>query len=307
MISSGYEISDKIHESARSIVYRGHRRSDGARVIIKAQQNEHPTRDELARFRREYELVRVLSGECVVRQYSYERLGGRMAIVMADSGARALTLVLASRQLSVREVLSLAIQITGALAEVHRQDVIHKDINPSNIVVNPATGRIQLIDFGFSTVLPRESPLPLSLDVLEGTLPYISPEQTGRVHRAIDYRTDLYSLGVTLYEMLTGAVPFRFTDQLELIHAHIAVEPVPPHEVANEVPRALSEIVVKLLSKSPDERYQSARGLLADLTDCEARLVATGRIDGVGPTRCHVSDRFEIPKSSMAAPPSGSC
>jgi predicted ATPase/signal transduction histidine kinase/tRNA A-37 threonylcarbamoyl transferase component Bud32 len=293
MIGSDYDIVERLHESARSLVHRGRRRSDGMPVVIKVLQREHPTLDELARFRREYELAKALVGEGTVGVYAFERLGDRTAIVMEDFGGRALSRRLGGQRTGTGEFLALAIPMAGALADVHRQRVIHKDINPSNIVVNDQ-GRVKIIDFGISTMLPRENMLAQSPDVLEGTLPYISPEQTGRVHQAIDHRTDIYSLGVSFYEMLTGAVPFRTTDPLELVHAHIAVAPAPPHQAAPEVPEALSRIVSRLLAKSPDERYQSALGLRADLADCEALFRATGGLEGAGPARAHVSDRFEI-------------
>jgi serine/threonine protein kinase len=167
-------------------------------------------------------------------------------------------------QLALADFLTLAIRVTDVLGQVHQQHIIHKDVNPANIVCNLATGQVKLIDFGIATLLSRESPVFCHPRVLEGTLAYMSPEQTGRMNRAVDYRTDFYSLGATFYELLTGQVPFPTTAPVELVHAHLARQPVPPHHLRPEIPPVLSAVVMKLLAKNPTERYQSAYGLKAD-------------------------------------------
>ncbi len=173
---------------------------------------------------------------------------------------------------------------------------MHKDINPSNIVLNPATGQVKLIDFGISTVLSRETPAFRNANVLEGTLAYISPEQTGRMNRDLDYRTDFYSFGVTLYELLTGLLPFPSTDALELVHSHIARLPPPPHVIRSDLPLAVSAIVLKLLAKNAEDRYQSAYGIVADLAECLRQWRASGSIAPFLLGRHDSSDKFQIPQ-----------
>ncbi len=180
------------------------------------------------------------------------------------------------------------------LGAIHAGNIIHKDINPSNIVYNPETGQVKIIDFGISTVLSRENPTLSNPNVLEGTLAYMSPEQTGRMNRAIDYRTDFYSLGATFYELLTGRLPFVTGDAMELVHCHMAKVPVPPHEVNPQIPKVVSDIVMKLLAKTAEERYQSAWGIKADLEECLTQLQTTGIIAEFTLARQDVSDKFQI-------------
>ena len=173
---------------------------------------------------------------------------------------------------SLPEFLNIAIKITEILGHIHSSNIIHKDINPSNIVFNPETGILKIIDFGISTQLSRENPTLKNPNVLEGTLAYMSPEQTGRMNRSLDYRTDFYSLGVTFYELLTGKLPFESTDALALVHCHLAKVPVSPREINSEIPKAVSDIVMKLMAKTAEERYQSAWGLKTDLENCLSQL-----------------------------------
>jgi predicted ATPase/signal transduction histidine kinase len=293
----GYALDQPLHWSGRSTIHGGRRQSDGAPVIFKLLSNEYPSAEAVARLRREYELARVAAGHGGVEVLGLEPVQGSWAIVMKDLGARALHLLLGARRLTLEETLQLGGRIATALAAIHQRRIVHKDINPSNIIVSPTTGEVWLIDFGLSTMLSRENPSLRSPNVLEGTLRYLSPEQTGRMNRAIDYRTDLYSLGITLYEMLTGQVPFQAADAVELVHLHIAQRPVPPHEVAPAIPRAVSDVVMKLLAKTAEERYQSALGVKADLELCLAHLGGPGRGPAdFTPGRQDVSDRFLLPQ-----------
>jgi predicted ATPase/GAF domain-containing protein/tRNA A-37 threonylcarbamoyl transferase component Bud32 len=275
----GYSLTDTAFEGSETIVYRGLREADGARVAVKITRNEYPTARELARLRRERDIldaVRTVPG--VGRAYALEKQGRGIALVLEDLGPCSLAGVLAARRLSVGEALGVAHAVAGTLSALHALGVIHKDIKPLNVMVDEATLTPRLVDFGIAARLSQETAPAASPAGLEGTLAYIAPEQTGRMNRVVDRRADLYSLGVVLYEMLTGALPFTATDPTELIHAHIARPPTPPHVHAPEVPEVVSAIVMRLLAKTPEERYQTARGLEADLEVCLNEWRATGAV-----------------------------
>jgi predicted ATPase/signal transduction histidine kinase/CheY-like chemotaxis protein len=204
----------------------------------------------------------------VILVYGLEHIQQRWTMVLEDFGGDSLALLNLAGQLDMVDFLTLAIDIADILGRIHQQHIIHKDINPSNIVLNPGTKQVKIIDFGISTVLSRENTPFRNPNVLEGTLAHISPEQTGRMNRVVDYRTDFYSLGVTFYELLTGQLPFAEDTPLELIHSHIAKQPVLPHHIDSTIPPLLSEITMKLMAKNAEGRYQSAFGLKHDLERC---------------------------------------
>ncbi|WP_413773993.1 serine/threonine protein kinase [Nostoc sp. MG11] len=190
----------------------------------------------------------------------------------------------------------LAIDITEILGRIHNVNIIHKDINPGNIVFNLDTGVVKIIDFGIATQFNRTNPTFKSPHVLEGTLAYISPEQTGRMNRWLDYRTDFYSLGVTFYQLLTGQLPFPTTDILELVHCHIAKSPVLPYELNAAIPKAVSDMIVKLMAKNAEDRYQSAWGIKADLEICDRQFAQSGQIDRIQLGLQDISQQFHIPQ-----------
>jgi predicted ATPase len=190
----------------------------------------------------------------------------------------------------------MAIKIVAALEKLHRNNIIHKDIKPHNILISEDLEEIKIIDFSIATQLSRETAAYSSLNLLEGTLAYISPEQTGRMNRYIDYRTDFYSLGVTFYEILTGQLPFVTKDPMELVHSHIAKEPVAPNQLKPEIPLAVSSIIMKLLAKNAEDRYQSASGIRVDLEDCLIQLKTTGKIIYFTPGQRDKSGQLLIPQ-----------
>jgi len=268
-----YETTEKIYESSSSIVYKAIRRKDDLPVVVKFLNEHYPERNQIARFRQEYQIassMQTLAG--VITVHSLEKHLNSLAIVMEDFGAESLEILFSTRKPQLKELLSLAVQVTRSLGEIHSANVIHKDINPSNIVLCPESRRLKIIDFGISTSLPREILSIANPATLEGTLAYLSPEQTGRGNRSVDYRADYYSLGATLYHLLTGRPPFETSDPLEMLHCHLARKPPAPHEIDPEIPREVSEVVLKLLSKDAEDRYQSAVGIAADLEECRDRL-----------------------------------
>ncbi len=260
----GYHTSGILYESAGTTVWRATRVADGVPVVVKMPTGDPPDLNRLARWRYEHEVLSGLSLRGVVRCFGLVYDHSRPALILEDIGGVSLRSVL-GRCRAVERFLPIAIALAETLSHLHDARIIHKDINPNNIVYNEETGELRLIDFGIASRLPRENEDAKNPGLLEGTLRYISPEQTGRMNRAIDHRSDLYSLGVTFYEMLTGEAPFRAGDAMELVHCHLAKEAVPPSELRPELPPALSEVIRKLLAKTPEQRYQSAFGLLHDL------------------------------------------
>jgi predicted ATPase/class 3 adenylate cyclase/tRNA A-37 threonylcarbamoyl transferase component Bud32 len=293
---SGYQNLTQIYESANSIVYRGIREADRQAVILKFLREEYPTPEEIVRYKQEYKITHNLNIKGVIKAYSLEKYQDTLAIVFEDLGGESLKFWLDKDRFTLLELLHIAIEITQILGKVHSRQIIHKDINPSNIVLNPNTKQIQLIDFGISTVLSRENSLIKNPNLLEGTLAYISPEQTGRMNCSLDYRSDFYSLGATFYELLTRQLPFDAVDAMELVHCHIAKQPIPPHELNPEVPVTISAIVMKLLAKTAEERYQSAWGIKADLEECLLQWQNNGKIIYFPLARQDISDRFHIPQ-----------
>jgi len=299
----GYHNLAQIYESANSQVYRGNRgEPDNQAVILKVLKQDYPTPQELTRYKQEYEITRNLNIEGAIKALAIEPYQRTLVIIFEDFGASSLKLLMderisaGTRAMPLQEFLRLAIQIAQSLGAIHAANIIHKDINPSNIVLNPETEQLKIIDFGISTVLTRSNPSLSHPNVLEGTLAYLSPEQTGRMNRYLDYRTDFYSLGVTFYELLTGQLPFATTDVLELVHSHMAKPPKSPREVNSEIPQAVSDLIMKLMAKTAEERYQSAWGILADLEECRRQLEATGTVEDFPIGFQDISDKFQIPQ-----------
>ena len=198
--------------------------------------------------------------------------------------------------MEVGRFLRLAIAVASALGKLHQRGLIHKDIKPANIVVDCADGHVRLTGFGIASRLSRERQAPEPPETIAGTLAYMAPEQTGRMNRSIDARSDLYALGVTLYQMLTGVLPLTAADPMEWVHCHIARKPVPPGERLESVPAPVSAIIMKLLAKTPEDRYQTAGGVERDLRRCLAEWEARRRIDDFPLGQQDTPDRLLIPE-----------
>ncbi|MBF0103193.1 MAG: serine/threonine-protein kinase PknK, partial [Desulfobacterales bacterium] len=293
---ANYEIVEKLYESSNSIVYRANRIPDNFPVILKVLNREYPTSIELARFRREYEITRSLKLEGIIECYDLQKYNNTLVMVIEDFGGESLDRLLQTSKRELSDFLYLAIQVVSILRDVHHQHIIHKDINPSNIVWNRKTNQVKLIDFGISTELSLENAIHPNNTMLEGSLPYISPEQTGRMNRSIDYRTDFYSLGITFYEMLTGRLPFNTDDPLEMVYFHIVRIPIPSHEINPKVFPILSDIVMKLLSKAAEDRYKCAIGILHDLQVCFDHFTQQGCIPSFTLGEKDVAHIFNIPE-----------
>ncbi|MGL5193385.1 MAG: protein kinase domain-containing protein, partial [Chroococcales cyanobacterium] len=291
-----YQIGELLHESSNSRIYRAVGLSDNQPVILKLLNQAYPSPEKIAQFKREYETTQSLNFPGVVNAYCLETSERQWVMVMEDFGGVSLKTIIQNQPLTLSQFLPIAIAIAEILDIVHQQQIIHKDINPSNLVLNPNTQELKLIDFGISTQLSRENPTFRNPNLLEGTLPYIAPEQTGRMNRSVDYRSDFYSLGATFYELLTGRVPFPSDDPLALVHSHIAQQPIPPHQLNPEIPEAISHIILKLMSKNAEDRYQSAYGLKRDLEECLRQWQTTEQIQPFPLATQDSSDRFQLPQ-----------
>ncbi|MCB9702194.1 MAG: AAA family ATPase [Myxococcales bacterium] len=260
-----------IHQGHVHSLYRGRER-DGTPVIRKRLDAAHYSDAAAERLRREWTILRALAAvPGVVRALEIREEDGELILVLADFGGTSLAAALDDPGLGLRERVAIAIEIAVALAGVHAAGVIHRDIKPRNILVDDAR-RVQLIDFGIATRIASELAPMVAASQLQGTLAYIAPEQSGRLHRAVDHRADLYALGVTLYELFTGRLPFVADDPAELVHAHLARLPADPRSLAPELPESLAAVILRLLAKSPDDRYRSGFGLAHDLAAIAAAL-----------------------------------
>jgi serine/threonine protein kinase len=236
-----------------------------------------------------------LDGAWAARPLEMVREPGRTLLVLEDPGGEPLDRLL-GRPMALESFLPLAIGIASALGQVHRRGLIHKDIKPANVLVNSVTGRAWLTGFGIASRLPRERQTAAPPEVIAGTLAYMAPEQTGRMNRSVDSRSDLYALGVTLYEMLTGELPFVASDPMEWVHCHIARQPAPPDERVADIPGPVSTIVMKLLAKNAEDRYQTAAGLTADLRKCLAEWESRRRIEPFPLGADDAADRLILPE-----------
>jgi PAS domain S-box-containing protein len=294
---SGYEIAEIIHEGINTIVYRAKSHNPEKFVVLKVLKTEYPTLEQINRLKHEYQTTANLDLEGVVKVYSLETHQNRLVLVAEDFGGISLKQFLTTDTPlipfqngekepifapllkgcweNLADFLSIAVQVTQALVSLHAHKIIHKDIKPSNIIINPETRQVKITDFSIASGLRDIQTDP---NQLEGTLAYMSPEQTGRMNRSLDYRSDFYSLGVSFYELLTGRLPFVSDDPLEIVCGHIAKQPTRIRELNPHVPKVVALIVNKLMAKNAEDRYQTATGLLADLKRCLSEFKNTSNI-----------------------------
>ncbi|MES2047731.1 MAG: serine/threonine-protein kinase PknK, partial [Pseudomonadota bacterium] len=291
----GIKVHQLLHQSQISVVYRGYRLKDHVPVVIKTLVEEHPSIEDIVKFRREYEIVEKLDLERVIKVFRLDKVSGLPVIVMEDGG-ESLDRFLQVQTLDLSSALDIALKLTETVGQIHQHHIIHKDINPSNILWCSKTREIKVIDFGISSELSRETVAVQNPRGLEGTLNYISPEQTGRMNRAVDYRSDLYSLGATFYHIFTGQPCFDSSDPMELVHFHIAQQPVPPCVINSQIPEAISNIILKLMEKLGEDRYQSAAGAHHDLLQCRQQLDEHKICFSFPLAKADISTAFAIPQ-----------
>ncbi|MBD2415592.1 serine/threonine protein kinase [Nostoc calcicola FACHB-389] len=300
---TGYQIHELIYSGSKTLVHRGIRESDKKPVVIKLLRREYPTFYELVRFRNQYTIAKNLDIDGIIKTYSLENYQNSYALIMEDLGGISLQEEMEKYPQGMGKTINglqtffdIALQIVSILDGLYQNRVIHKDIKPANILINPTTKEIRLIDFSIASLLSKETQTLTNPNILEGTLAYLSPEQTGRMNRGIDYRSDFYSLGVTFFELLTGELPFKSDEPMELLYCHLAKLPPPAHTLNPNIPPILSEIIAKLMAKNAEDRYQSALGLKYDLEICCCQWRETGSIEVFELGVRDICDRFIIPE-----------
>lgn len=293
---TGFQFNEQIFKNDRTLIHRGTRTADNTAVVIKLSSSAYPTHFELSRLKHEYEVLSQLDIDGVLQTHSLEKHHNGLALILEAFDGRPLSEAIPSSGMPLPKFLDLAIAMAKIIDGVHGKGVIHKDVNPRNFLLNGASGKLNIIDFGLASFLQRQEQEAINPGLLEGSLPYMSPEQTGRMNRGIDYRTDYYSLGITYYEMLAGKRPFHADDAIGWVHCHIAKTPPPIRTLRPDVPPVVENIIFKLMSKKAEDRYHSITGLIRDLEKCRERLSQHGAIEDFPLGSDDISGRFHIPQ-----------
>ncbi len=298
----GYRMLAPMYDGIETAVYRAVRIHDNFPVVLKCLKPAHADPINLARYHNAYKVAHSLETDCIIKAYSLEFHEGSVILVIENLGGIPLSQLIRAwhpagpGSVPLLDFLDIAGRVVNGLVTIHSAGIIHKDLRPASLIWHPGTGVVKIANFDFSTMLSRRLPPTKNPQALEGTLAYLSPEQTGRINRKIDYRTDIYSLGATFYEMLTGRLPFDTPDAAALVHAHLAKTPPEPHRINPVIPEPLSRIVMKMMAKAPEDRYQSARGLQHDLNLCLQYLRSHKEIPPFQLSLYDRSDRFLIPE-----------
>jgi predicted ATPase/signal transduction histidine kinase len=293
----GYTVTASLYASSRTLIRKAIRQADGRAVVIKSPATPYPTANDIARYAYACDVQSRFDHPGIVKVLGWLDSGAAPAIVLEDSGAMPLRDYVVNQYDSIMPIdrfLDVAIQLSVAVGEIHYHQVIHKDLHPGNILIQPDSGQVQITDFDIASVLSREQPDLKPPEVLEGMLGFISPEQTGRMNRVLDYRTDFYSLGVTFYWLLSGRLPFEEPGAIAMVHAHIARQPALVNQLRPEVPLMIGRIVDKLMAKNAEARYQNAAGLKYDLQCCLQQWRASHSVPDFVLGQQDVSDRFQL-------------
>lgn len=291
-----YSIREMVAEGKHTMIFRAQRKSDDRFVIIKLLKTESVAPKHVEQLTHEFNMLSKLDSPYVVRALELVPIQNSLVLVMEDFNGTPLSRLLEEEEWDLLFSLEIAMNIASAIGDIHHQNIIHKDIKPQNILINLETKKTKIIDFGIATQLSREMQAVLTPEELKGSISYMSPEQTGRMNRSLDYRSDLYSLGITFYQLFTKKLPFDANTPLELIHMHIAQQPLPPNEVDSEIPKMLSNIILKCMSKEAEHRYHSAFGLHYDLEACRQSLIMTSEITPFEIGTHDVFDHFSYPE-----------
>ena len=292
----GYNLGEKIYEGNKTIIYSGIRLNDGMPVLLKLLCAEYPNLYDVIKLKNGYELNQKIHSNNIVKIYDMENYEKTPVLILENFDGQSLRKTLNKfKKFSLRDFLMIAIKLSQALIDIYNSNIIHKAINSDNIIINMETKTVKLTGFENASLFSQELNTIDVITDLETTLEYISPEQTGKMKRKIEYRTDFYSLGIIFYEMLTGFLPFQAKDKLAMVHCHLAVKPISPYENDPNIPKVISDIVMKLMEKMPENRYQSAIGLKVDLQKCKELLENTGSVEYFKIGEKDFSESFKIP------------
>ncbi|MCG8333314.1 MAG: AAA family ATPase [Proteobacteria bacterium] len=292
---AGYKVISELYRSTKKTLYQGFSEDTAQKVLIKAVNHDYPTIEEIARLRNEYQAIQKLQFPNVIKVLDLAKHGNGLTIVMEDFGGTPLINHI-DNGLSLSQFFSMAIQMARSVEVIHKRRIIHKNITPFTVLWNPDSKEIRIADFEHCTELSQEQKSDQNPELPEDSLPYISPEQTGRMNRDVDYLTDYYSLGATFYEMLNGQHAFEAEDTMGWIYCHITKKPVELNTLNSDIPKTVSDIVLKLMEKSPENRYQSMQGLIKDLETCQRQWAKRGSIEPMKLGRSDYSDQFQIPQ-----------
>lgn len=290
----GIRVESKIYNN-HSEIYKGLRVKDNRPVVVKILKNPYPTPEEIVQFKQEYRTQNQLNLDGTPTSYGLKNHKHSLAIIMEYIEGDSLEKFYEKNTNNLNTFLDISIQIATILSEIHNNNIVHKDINPSNIIWNSSTNRVKIIDFGIATLIPTNNANIPNSNTIEGTMSYIPPEQTGRTGRNVDFRSDIYSLGITFYQMLTGQLPFITDKPMDLIHSHIAQEAEPPSIVNSMVPKSISNIIMKMTSKEMDDRYTTVQSLIKDLVICREFLEKNGEIKEFELGKFNNKVEFSIP------------
>ncbi len=291
-----YRLIEQLTETRGALVYRGKKQENANSVIVKILKASAPSVSHIARAKKEYQTIQSIQHDGVVRVIDFMEENGQLAIITDDITEPSVESYLEKQHFGLLSFLEIGIDISNTLGEIHSKEIFHGEIKPSHLYFDETSKRVRISDFGISTILTKKNDEIYQKAVIQRALSYISPEQTGRMNRWIDYRTDIYSLGIVFYEMLTGTVPFKSDDPMEVIYSHIAIPPVPPHEVNPDIPKVISDIIFKLLHKNAEERYQNVLGLATDLETCLKQFKRDKKILKFKLGRKDIPRRFIIPQ-----------
>jgi len=293
---AGYQITDTVYNSDTHAIYRAEKNQDNLPVILKFLKDDHPDNATLRSFAREYSIISSIQSELTIKAYSLEKYKNSLVMVLEDCGHVTLADIISTVRKNLEWTLGVAIRITQALDIIHRHNILFLDLNPSNIVYNSKTHSIKIIDFSRAALDPGNGIPNKDWKTRDKSLAYIAPEQTGHYDKILDSRTDLYSLGITLYQLFTGKLPFTTGDPIELLHLHLATQPPPPSHRDPSLPETLSGIILKLLKKTRRNRYQTCSGLLSDLNRCQTELRDTKTISCFLPGENDFHDKLVFPE-----------
>lgn len=291
-----YEVLETVHVGPRTSIFRCRRRGEDKTFVLKTLGNDRPSNEQIVMFRKEFDLLTCLEVDGVIKAHAFEENDGLCAMVLEDIRGQSIDLLALTERLSITETLRIGISLAKTLGRLHGRGFIHGDLNPSNLLYNPKTGQTRIIDFSLAGSMSRGGLSTLSPRPSHKSLVYMSPEMTGRTGRKVDYRTDYYSLGASLYLLLCNRQPYEAADTMELVHAVVARPCPAPCQINPSVPSALSAVIEKLLSKDPEERYQSSRGLVADLEECLTQINQRGTIEPFPLGLADFREQFVVPK-----------